>query len=273
MKSSLDALREALAAMSPADIDPAPGLDASQAAGIVMGSLPRIAKHREAIVERFGAEGTAIIDGLADVAYATEQANVEVASADAISDLSAMHADLLEEHALLLGDATALANRKLIERNRLDAGRPILGYRPSITSTLVLVSLFREHWAVVAGKTPLREADLDRAERKAKRMLALLNEREQGSTRLAAADLRSRAVSMLIRQYGEVRRMLTYVRWWNDDADQIAPSLWSGRRGKNRKEVVEPVTPPVVDEDGEPSEPVVTTGTPSPVNGGGPFAA
>ena len=156
MKSSLDALREALAAMSPADIDPAPGLDASQAAGIVMGSLPRIAKHREAIVERFGAEGTAIIDGLADVAYATEQANVEVASADAISDLSAMHADLLEEHALLLGDATALANRKLIERNRLDAGRPILGYRPSITSTLVLVSLFREHWAVVAGKTPLR---------------------------------------------------------------------------------------------------------------------
>jgi hypothetical protein len=39
--------------------------------------------------------------------------------------------------------------------------------------------------------------------------------------------------------------MLTYVRWWEDDADAIAPSPWAGRR-KARKKVVEKVVAPVV---------------------------
>jgi len=40
-----------------------------------------------------------------------------------------------------------------------------------VTSTLVLVALFREFWAVVSHKTPVTVADLDRVERSAQRML------------------------------------------------------------------------------------------------------
>ena len=138
-----------------------------------------------------------------------------------------------------------------------------------VTSTLVLVALFHEVWAVVSHKTPVTVADLDRVERSAQRTLQRLNEREPGASRLPAADLHSGAVSKLMRTYGEIRRMLTYVRWWNGDADSIAPSLWSGRRGKGRARVADPVDSdlPVDDEDAEPPMPS------GPVNGGPPFTS
>jgi hypothetical protein len=43
-------------------------------------------------------------------------------------------------------DADALANRGLLERGRVDAGRPSQGYRTTVTSTLVLIALLRERW-------------------------------------------------------------------------------------------------------------------------------
>ncbi|UJR82999.1 hypothetical protein [Sandaracinus amylolyticus] len=198
------------------------------------------------------------------MAYATVQANIELTASDAMSDLAGMAADLGEEHTLVFTDAESLANRKLIERARVEAGRPVQGYRTLVTSTLVIVSLLREHWSAVRGKTPLTVDDLERVEKKAQTMLQRLNEREQGSTRLPAAELRTRAISLLVRTYGEVRRMLTYVRWWDDDADSIAPSLWSGRRRGSRNDVVTPT---------EPGTPVTPIPTPGPINGGGPFTS
>ena len=273
LKAALDGKRELLTRMTPAEMVPTPGLDASTAAGVVSGCVPRIVEYRDEIAAQFGEQGAAMVDDLPTIAYATMQASIELVAADSASDLRGMHESVLEDHRLLVTDADALANRKLIERSRIDAGRSIQGYRNTVTSTLVLVALFREHWSAVAGRTPLTLADLDRIERNAQQMLQRLNEREQGSTRLPAVELRARALSMLVRTYGEVRRMLTYVRWWQEDVDSIAPSLWAGRRQRSRNEVV---TPPGEGEVVDPSVPVtpVTPDAPlpaGPVNGGGPF--
>jgi hypothetical protein len=266
-KAALDGKRELLAAIPDSELERTPGLDASLASGIVIGSLPRIAEHRDAIEAQFGEEGVEVLDDLPAVAYAAAQANIELAAADAASDLTAMHAEVLEDHALLLTDAEALVNRKLIDRARVDAGRAVLGYRTVIGSVLVLVALMREHWDQIRAKTPLTREDLDEIEVRAQRMLQRLNEREQGTSRVPASEMRARAISHLIRRYGEVRRMLVYVRWWQEDADVIAPSLWSGRRNRSRAEVVEPV---------EALEPAVSTTSPAvpvtaPSNGGAPF--
>jgi hypothetical protein len=258
LKAALDRKRELLAQMAPADIFRNPGLDPSWAAGVVVGSLPRIEKHRDALAERFGAEGVAFLDDLPIIAYATEQANVELAASDSDSDLSAMHEELAEDHQLLLTDADALANRKLIERARVDAGRAVQGYRTLVTSTLVLVSLFRERWGALSGKTPVTAQEIDAIEKRAQRMLQRINEREQGSSRLPAAELRVRALSRLIRTYGEVRRMLTYVRWWEEDADTIAPSLWANRRARGR--TVEEVVAQPAPIEPEPTDEPVTDG-------------
>lgn len=266
LKEALDRMRPQLEEMPPSDVLEAK-LDATRGAGVVIGSLPRIEKHRAAMVAQFGEQATAQLDELPIIANATKQADIELAAADSATNLSERFAQVAEDHQLLLTDADALANRKLLERSRVDSGRPSQGYRTTATSTLVLISLFRERWEHIKERTPQTLEELDAAEARAQALLRLLDEREQGSTRLPAAEMRARALSRLIHTYGEVRRMLTYVRWWEEDADELAPSLWSNRR-KGRPPAVDPVevaTPPVVD----PSVPVL----PPPVdpNSSGPF--
>ncbi|AKF10494.1 hypothetical protein [Sandaracinus amylolyticus] len=268
LKAALDSKRDLLERMPEPEIFRTHRLDAATAAGVVIGSLPRIAQHRDAIAAQFGREGAGFLDDLPIVARATLQANVELTASDAMSDLADMAADVAEEHKLVFTDAEALANRKLLDRSRVETGRPVQGYRTVATSTLVIVSLFREHWSAVRNKTPLTREDLDRVEKKAELLLQRLDEREQGSTRLPAAELRTRAISLLVSTYGEVRRMITYVRWWDEDADTIAPSLWSGRRRGSRNEVVVEPTDPT-----EPETPVTPIPTPGPMNGDGPFTS
>ena len=239
LNAALDRMRPILAAMSPAAVVQV-ALDPSRAATVVIGSLPRIESYRAALEAQFGPSALAFLDELPIIAYATKQADIELAAADSASDLSDRFATVTEDHRLLLTDAEALANRKLLDRARVDAGRPAQGYRKKIKSTLVLVALLRERWAVVKDKTPLTIEDLEAIETRALARLKLLDEREQGTTRLPTAALRTRALSRLIRTYGEVQRMLTYLRWWERDANQIAPSLWPGR-GKARTKVVEKV--------------------------------
>ena len=82
----------------------------------------------------------------------------------------------------------------------------------------------------------------------------------------------ARALSKLIRDYDQIRRMMAYLRWEDGDIDETVPSLYA-RRGSSR-----PKTDGADDEtDGndEPREagrPVIV-GAPSPTNGGGPFTA
>ena len=118
-----------------------------------------------------------------------------------------------------------------------------------------------------AAGTPrtFRPEDLDKIEARAQAMLELLDEREQGSTRLPAEEMRTRALSRLVRTYGEVRRMLTYVRWWEGDADEIAPSIWTGRRKASTPVIEEVVVAPV-----SPALPVLPP--PAEPNDGGPLA-
>lgn len=181
--------------------------------------------------------------------------------------------ELVEEHQLLVGDLDALANRKLIDRSRIDPGRSILGYRTTVDNTFMLLSLARSLWPTIESRTLLTQADLERIQAKAQTLLARLNQREQRSTRMPARELRARALTLLVRTYDEIRRMLTFVRWSQGDADVIAPSLYA-RRGRKQGGTDTDVT----DEDLEPT-PGTPTPEPTPIviegpnNGGGPFAS
>jgi len=84
-------------------------------------------------------------------------------------------------------------------------------------------------------------------------------------TQSPAVELRVRALSKLLTEYDELCRMVTYLRWHERDFDQLAPSPFSGRRGRGDAEegeedvdVDEPAPPPPV--------------TPSP-DDGGPFTS
>ena len=264
LKAALDRMRPELEAMPPEEVVQY-ALDPTRSAGVVIGSLPRIEKHRAAMQAQFGDQAITYLDELPIIANATKQADIELIAADSASDLSERFAQVAEDHQLLLTDADALANRKLLDRSRVDAGRPAQGYRATATSTLVLIALLRERWEDVKDRTPLTLEDLEKIEARAQAMLKLLDEREHGSTRLPAEQMRTRALCKLVRTYGEVQRMLTYVRWWEEDAEAIAPSLWTARRKAStpmvEKVVVAPPVSPVLPVLPPPAEP----------NDGGPF--
>lgn len=275
LKSALDSMRETLANMPAHEINRTPRLDPAAAAGVAIGSLPRVAQHRDAVVARCGADAARVFDLLPVIAYATHQAHVEAAALDDDGDLREHIRDLLEEHKLLLTDGDALANRKLLDRARIDAGRPIQGYRTVVDSTLILIAVLRESWSRISVMTPLQPEDLARAEGKAKRVLDRLNRREQGTNRMPAVEVRARALSMLIDVYSEVQRYLTFVRWKEADAETIAPSLYTSRRARRTADnggVIDPTEPGTPIGPLDPLAPL-TPAEPVPNNGGAPFTS
>lgn len=233
LDAMLDSKREELARI--ADSEATRGLDPMLAAGVVKGAREGIEKHREAVRAKFGDEGLAILDGLWEDADQTRLAQFDFASGGKVSDLGALHEQVMEKHTLLVTDADALSNRKLMDRTRIDTARGVQGYRNAANSTMILVGLFRENTALLGKKTALTVEEVDEAARVALLMLPCMDEREFGTQKLAPAERRNRCLNTLIQNYGEVRRMLTYLRWWHDDVDAIAPSLWVSRRATGAK--------------------------------------
>jgi hypothetical protein len=98
-------------------------------------------------------------------------------------------------------------------------------------------------------------------------MFEMLNGRVRGAQR----------VSHLVSVYDQVRRMITFVRWSEGDADAIAPSLYATPRGFHRTASVnEPAPSPpdalVVTPEPVTPEPVAPAPSPEidPIPGSGP---
>jgi len=241
-------------------------LSAATAAGIAEGSLPRILKHHAAVEAEFGAPRAAYIHGLASLVNETQDAYLDVTMVEAAGSVAALHAEVATSHVLLLADADGLIHRKLLDPKLVEPCRPAQGYLTTVSSTLMTVKLFRERWDQIKERAPTTKEDLDLAESKALELRQRLNEGDLGAERIEAMERRATLLAMLVRQYGEVRRMIGFVRYWHDDADDIAPSLWSGRGKKRASSANE------VEREEVAPEPVLPMPT-GPVNGGGPFTS
>lgn len=257
MRSALEQLRERLDQLSERDIVATPGLDATQAIAIAMGCLPRLARLRDAVVLELGERHAAVLDELRLVVFAAAQASFELVRYDAQRDLGDACAEVVETHGVLLADADALVRRRLLDGASVDECRATVGYVTVVGSTIRLAQLFRKSWPAIAGRTVTTLDDLERAESKAQAFMTRVTERDSGKARQPADDLRARAMTLLFRTYRQVRRVIAFVRYDEGDAEMIAPSLWSQRRGRQRapkKSTSGPV-------------PVLA----GPTNGGGPF--
>ena len=242
-------------------------LSAASAAGIAEGALPRILTQRAAVAAEFGAERASYIDGLTSLVNDTQDAYLGVTMVDAAGSVAALHTEVAACHALLLSDADGLVHRKLLHPKLVEPCRPTQGYLTTVSSTLLTVKLFRERWEQIKERAPTTKEDLNVAESKALELRQRLNEGDLGADRIVAMERRAHLLATLVRQYGEVRRMIGFVRYWHDDADSFAPSLWSGRRGKKRLASGNEGADDVEEEEG--SEPLPMPS--GPVNGGGPL--
>ena len=116
------------------------------------------------------------------------------------------------------------------------------GTKQVATDLQQLATTLSENWPKIARKCALRAEELAHANDLATRILRLIAIREQTTTPVAAAaDIRARAFTLVIDTYEELRRAVSYLRWYEGDADTIAPSLYGRRKYKGATDLPRPV--------------------------------
>jgi hypothetical protein len=228
----LDLIREELMALD-ADALQRVDRDVSEAAMVVLGALPQIAKYRAELVATFGEERARQFDRLELLARAALQAEARHRAFEADDVLGRLGAKVTRQRALLRAEASLLVARGLLEPSIVDDLRHGLGFKNVSFDVLQLVTAIRECWDQVHEKTGLTLGELDEAENAADRLVTGLGMREQG-VRAPSAELRIRAFNLLSTTYDDARHAMAFVRRKQRDADQITPSFYRGRGGRPR---------------------------------------
>ena len=236
----LDARRVVLRAMPERAITRRLALDLVTVSTMASRAVSAVTPHREALVARFGPEVSTLLESLEITSRAARQAEVErVNEENGTSDLAALHAEVVSTYQRLVIDAKSLVLRGFLRKERLVSRHDLKSYEGALQSLLRLVGLFRDSWDALEPHTPVVVEDLDHAERVCDRMGSALAGRHSRAAR-EARETRTRALSLLVREYEELRRMISFVRWFDGDADRIVPSLYVGRGGRGKKKNTEP---------------------------------
>ena len=101
-----------------------------------------------------------------------------------------------------------------------------------------LSALFSANWDRLEGKVPFELDMVQEAGKIGANLLHAIGITDVGEVRKDTAfdwyALRARAFRVLVLQYDELRRAVTFLRWHHADANAFAPSLHSGARKRRR---------------------------------------
>jgi hypothetical protein len=183
-----------------------------------------------------------LVDALEDYAKATGQANsLYTIAITPTEDVVALNQAAIKERTLLEVDCQALAARGLVDPARLVTFKGLSGYKNVAFELIDYANLLKECWPAIEGKTALTAEEVARAKALGVRLMQAAGFREQAPILAAgAAKIRAQALTLLLRSYDEVRRAVLFLRWKDDDADIIAPSLYAGRGGKGHPDAKDP---------------------------------
>ena len=207
-------------------------VDPATAVSRVLGALGRIFEYRQELARRLPLEDWSCLLKLEDCAYAFQETYILWLCAGSTPD----------EPRALLREANAMRGRfridlgPLMKRGVIDPARLAMcngqkGYKASATQLGVFVLVLSSCSAEIRGKCCITDEELMRARAVSDALLAFVGVLEQAPQRKAAAkDLRDRAFTVLAQTYEQVRRGITFLRWFEGDAEEIAPSLFGGKR-------------------------------------------
>ncbi len=224
-------------------------LDIPTSVFTVLGVEPKIEHHRVEIADQLPKFDLSKVDKVGTYARATGFAHGQyLAASKPIEPIADLAAELTTVRELLVSDVVALANRKLLDGERLKLLQGPSGFKGLTFDVIQVVSMMRDHWSEIEGKTAVSMQELEHAEQLAERLATAVGLRDQGPGAVtAASETRQRAFSLLVNAYDQLRRVLTFLRWTEDDIDQIAPSLYAGRGTSRKKTAPAPDPAPVPD--------------------------
>lgn len=214
-----------------------------RAVAVVTGAAPHIVELRDRIVEELPKHPIDQVDKLMTYAFAAWYAHLLTIPApvgtNALKEILEAASPLRED---LLVAAEALARKDYLDRARVAEIRSGHGHLDTANDLVALAALFAEAWSRVENKTTVEWADVERASKLGPELLLALGARNQPAASEAKptdpAERRARAFTLLVHAYDSCRRAVSYLRWDEDDADDIAPSL-RANRGGGRKAPVE----------------------------------
>jgi hypothetical protein len=246
LRSALDKVRHELDSLNRDDLAPI-NFDPIAAVVTARGAYPNIAKYRESILtlQDFQSDHFEQFETYVQAAYCA-QTLLQAASAPP-EQFQELIAEATELRSNLLSDATALAKRGLMSALTLDTLKGNTSYRTVASDLMTLTHLFRGVWTKIIRKTCVTEEELDRAEVLSDEVIYDLGLREQMPSKLADVSLeRQKAYTLFLTAYDQLRRAITFIRWNEGDADEIAPSLYAGRKRKveNRGDFAPDATAP-----------------------------
>lgn len=231
---ALALVKNDMAAIAPADFAVI-NVDIPQAVSVVLGVVPHLKELRPQIVSSLPDHPLATFDKLETYALAAYHAHVlwlPPETADNRVGALVEEATSLREN--LLGDAEALARRKLLDADAVAAIRAGSGNIDKANDLVALSALFTSKWSEIQHKTATTHEEVLRAAELGPLLLAALGARDHGVSMepAAAEDQRRRAFTLFMRAYSETRRAVLYLRWHEGDAELLAPSLYKGRGGR-----------------------------------------
>ncbi len=203
----------------------------------VLGALPEIRTLRPRMLEEVPKFDIARFDKLELMARALSHAHAQyVAATKPAESLPALVDEATKLRDTLHQDATALANRGLLDPARFKDVKRNNGYRALALDLQVLSLAMKEKWPQISTKTAVVQEELERAVSLADRLQLAVGLREQGPTGVEeAASIRQRAFTLFMRTYEDARRAVSYLRWHEGDEDTIAPSLYTLRQTGTRR--------------------------------------
>ena len=224
-----------------------PRVDVGEATATAVGAMADLERHRAALVVRFGERGTRALDDLVPHAECLLAAHaIWVAIAD--RDLEPAADELMRLQHRLVDARMALAERGLVRKKRLSRLQGGSAYTDRALDVQSLVAWFRQNAAAIATRSSISEAELASAWAAASAFLTLVGERERARAGASSeARERARAFALFFRTYETVRKMVAFLRWHEDDAEKIAPSLFARRRPHAQDDAVPLASNPPAD--------------------------
>lgn len=232
-------------ALSANDLVPI-NIDLPSAITSAVGALPQIMPFREQAAALPGFDVSAF-DQLETFTFATGVAHSLYMSASAPpAQLVELNEQAMTLRTTLYADAVALATRGLISGDRIGDFKANIGYKNLAFDLMALSGLLRQSWDKIAGKTAISSADLDQADLLCDQLVNAVGTRQQTPVLTAEVSMqRQRHFTLFVKAYDQVRRAISYLRWNENDLEQIAPSLYVAGRasGKKKTDTSEPPAP------------------------------
>lgn len=230
VEDAYERVKGAYAALSPDQLLSV-NLDVQLATETVLGNLKELRDLRERIVEELPRFELSAFDKLEDFALALRFVQSRYAFATKKpDDLNRLLAEANKLRERLTADAKALSLRGLFDASNLASLKGGQGYRNAAADLQALATELRAIWPTIVGKCGTSQDDLKAATQLSTRLTRVVGVRGEAPSSVSdIVDERRRAFTLLIKTWDATRAAVAYVRREEDDADSIAPNLYTGK--------------------------------------------